>query len=360
MRIRAASDARVLRPRTLIALAPLLLTGGPVGAPTRPIRVEAITIGATPVTIQPDDPARTRVGALNLVAGWRLTSASSQFGGWSTLSVEGRRVTTINDGGALLRFRLGRFGHPVEARIDRLPAGCGQGIDKTTRDTESLARGVAPDHRQGGAAAPWYIGYEWRNAICRVSADFSAATALARPAAMRDWSRTKGPEAMLRLADGRWLVFAEGAPRGTDVRELLVFAGDPTDPRAQPLRVGYLPPDGYSPTDAAQLPDGRILVLNRRFALPELFTTVVVALDPRAIRPGATVEGTPIARFAPPLLSDNFEGLAVTVEHGRPFVWLISDDNQLSWEATYLLKFAIDAATRPPQAPAPRQEQDAP
>lgn len=344
----------MLRLRTLLALAPLLLTGGPVGAPTRPVVAEAVTIDAMPVTIQPGDPARTRVGALELVAGWRLTSASSQFGGWSSLSVEGDRVTTISDGGALLRFRLGRFGHPVEARIDRLPAGCGQGVDKTTRDTESLARGVAV----GGQAAPWYIGYEWRNAICRVSADFRHETALAQPPAMRDWSRTKGPEAMLRLADGRWLVFAEGSPTGGDARPLLVFTGDPTDADARPSRIGYLPPDGYSPTDAAQLPDGRILVLNRRFALPELFTTVVVALEPRTIKPGATVSGTPIASFAPPLLSDNFEGLAVTVEAGRPYLWMISDDNQLSWQSTYLLKFVIDAVVKPRRARTrePRQE----
>lgn len=326
------------RVRTLLALAPLLLIGGPLSAPTRPVVQEAIVITATPVTIQPDNAARTRVGSLELAAGWRLTSPSAQFGGWSSLAVEGDEVTTINDGGAGLRFRLGRFGRPVDASITPLPAGCGQGLDKTTRDTESLTRDARGD---------WYVGYEWRNAICRISPDFARATALATPRAMADWPRTKGPEAMLRLADGRFMIWAEGAPDGGEVRPLLVFAGDPTERGATPMRTGYRPPPGYSPTDAAQLPDGRILVLNRRISVPELFTAVIVAIDPSTIGAGATLEGTIIARFAPPVLSDNYEGLAVTVEAGRPFLWMISDDNQLSWESTYLLKFAVDPVADP-------------
>ena len=56
------------------------------------------------------------------------------------------------------------------------------------------------------------------------------------------------------------------------------------------------------------------------------------------------IAGVPIARFAPPMLSDNFEGLAATVENGHPIVWLISDDNFMSWQGNYLLKLAIDPA----------------
>lgn len=345
-----------MRPvRTLVALAPLLFVGGAFKAADRAVVAEDITIAATPVTIQPNDPDRTRVGALDLVAGWKLTSRSWQFGGWSSLFVDGDRVTSVNDGGALLRFRLGRFGHPVDATIVPLPPGCGQQLDKTTRDSESLAR---------GAGNQWYVGYEWRNAICRISPDFTRATALAAPPAMRDWPRTKGPEAMLRLADGRFLVFAENAPDGGDVRPLLVFGGDPTDPDARPAQIGYLSPAGYSPTDAVQLPDGRIFVLNRRFSIPELFSAVIVSVDPARIKSGATVTGTPIARFTPPVLSDNYEGLAVTVERGarsergawgeRTYLWMISDDNQLGWESTYLLKFAVDPRPRPSAKPPAR------
>ena len=335
------------RLRTLLALAPLLLTGGPVSTPSRPVVPDGIAIAAAPVTIQPDEPGRTRVGALTLVAGWKLTSPSAQFGGWSALFVDGDRVTSINDGGALLRFRLGRFGHPTDARIDVLPVGCGQGLDKLTRDSESLARGPAGE---------WYVGYEWRNAICRIDPGFVRATGLARPSAMRGFARRSGAEAMLRLSDGRFLVFAEATRSRAAIRPLVVFDGDPTRPDVATVSIGYRPPAGYDATDAVQLPDGRIVVLNRRFSVPELFTTVLVAIDPAALAadvltPDTVIAGTPIARFAPPLLSDNFEGLAVSVEGDRPYLWMISDDNQLSWEATYLLKFAID----PLSAETPKQ-----
>ena len=330
----------------LLALSPLFWVGGPQNTPGRAIVDEAISVAAAPVTIQPDQPTRTRVGVLDLVAGWRLTSPSSQFGGWSSLFVDGDRVTTVNDGGALLRFRLGRFGHPVDARVDALPAGCGQSADKKTRDSESLVHGPSGE---------WWVGYEWRHAICRLSPDFTEATALSTPAAMRGWPRTSGPEAMVRLADGRFLVFAEGRRIGGALRPLVVFAGDPTAGDVQATTVSYRPPAGYSPTDAVQLPDGRVFVLNRRLSVPALFTAVIVAIEPAQLDParlaaGSTVEGMAVARFEPPVLSDNYEGLAVTVEGGWPFLWMISDDNQLSWQRTYLLKFAIDppAIAEPP------------
>ena len=333
---------------TLLALASLQFVGGPQHSPGRPVVGDTITIRATPVTIQPDDPARTRVGHLELVAGWRLTSPSSQFGGWSGLYVDGSEVTAINDGGGLLRFRLGRFGHPVDARIDPLPQGCGQGVEKETRDSESLVRDPSGD---------WYVGYEWRHAICRLSPDFRTVVALNTPAAMREWPKTGGAEAMVRLADGRTLAFAEGKRVGGGTRPLVVFWGDPTLPGTPVTTMRYRPPSGYSPTDAVELPDGRVFVLNRRLSVPALFSAVIVAidraqLDPALLVEGATVEGTAVARFEPPVLSDNYEGMAVTVEDGRPQLWMISDDNQLSWQSTYLLKFAID----PPIVASPKRQ----
>ena len=58
-----------------------------------------------------------------------------------------------------------------------------------------------------------------------------------------------------------------------------------------------------------------------------------------AIRQGKAWKGTVIATLEPPLPSDNFEGLAVAPQaDGSAVVWVISDDNQISFQRTILLK----------------------
>ena len=103
-----------------------------------------------------------------------------------------------------------------------------------------------------------------------------------------------------------------------------------------------MPPAGYDPTDAAELPDGRLLVLNRRLTLSGLFTARLVVIDIRGVRAGGVVAGTEIARFERPLLHDNFEALAVTQEDGDTIVWIASDDNGEFWEQSLLLKFRLE------------------
>ena len=327
--------------RSLPVLVAFLVVGGPRDPTTLPIVPETIRIVSTPVTVQPDNPSRVRVGALTLLAGWKLESESHQFGGWSSLDVQGDRVTTVSDGGAVLRFRLGRFGHASEAAIVAVPHGCGPDGDKRDRDTESLARDPA--------SGDWLIGYEWRNVICRMTGNFARALRLRQPPEMTNWPKTTGAESMLRLPDGRFIVIAEHM-RGDDPRALLIFDRDPTDAAAQVARAVYVPPKGYDPTDAALLPDGRILVMNRRFSPFSLFTCVLASIDAAAIEPGATLVGKPLANFSPPVLSDNYEGLSVTVDAtGTPILWVISDDNFMSWQGSYLLKFAVDPV---PQAAA--------
>jgi len=45
--------------------------------------------------------------------------------------------------------------------------------------------------------------------------------------------------------------------------------------------------------------------------------------------------------LAPPQIADNFEGLAVDVRNGRTRIWLVSDDNFLPQQRTYLLEFEL-------------------
>ncbi|MEP6784762.1 MAG: esterase-like activity of phytase family protein [Sphingomonadales bacterium] len=316
----------------LAVLLPIVI-GGPRSKQHTPNYAEQVVVRSEAVQLDSSDAGRTRVGSLTLIGGWKLSGVSPQFGGWSALHVDGDRFTAIGDAGTVLRFRLTRFGRAVEASIDPLPASCGQTDENRTRDSESLT----------GDGRNWWVGYESQTRLCRLDHAFRRGEAVYRPPLMAHWRKVGGPESVLRLADGRFLVFAEDPPRGEDMRPLLVFAGDPTDPRTPVTKLTYRPPEGFDPTDAAQLPDGRVLVLNRRFTLWNLFTSAITIIDPAQFAQGKVAEGPVIARFDRPLISDNFEGLAVTQEGDRTIVWMISDDNQMSWEATYLLKFALDA-----------------
>ena len=98
---------------------------------------------------------------------------------------------------------------------------------------------------------------------------------------------------------------------------------------------------GYRITDAALLPDGRLLLLNRRFALFEGVSAVLSVADLTGLRAGGTIEGREIATLRPPLTVDNMEALSVTVENGRTILWIASDDNFFPLQQTLLLKFAL-------------------
>ena len=284
------------------------------------------------VALDPADPARRKVGALTFLGGVRLTSPDAAFGGFSALAVRDDRFTLLSDGGNVATFRMDARGRVSEPGYRTLPSGPATGWRKMDRDSESLAVDPA-----GGAL---WVGFERANAIWRYAPGFARVERSVRPPEMKRWRANGGPESMVRLADGRFLVIAEEATHGPG-REALLFASDPTK-GGQPLRFRYLPPAGFDPSDATQLPDGRVLVLNRWWGLPIRFRSALVVFDPARIRPGALVRGREIARLAPPLRTENYEGVATTVEGGRTMLWLVSDDDTGLWQHTLLLKFRMD------------------
>ena len=69
---------------------------------------------------------------------------------------------------------------------------------------------------------------------------------------MRDWGWNTGPEAMVRLADGRFIVVREGF--FGERHAGLLFAGDPLAVKQAPRHFVLAGPPGFRPTDMAQLP----------------------------------------------------------------------------------------------------------
>jgi hypothetical protein len=158
---------------------------------------------------------------------------------------------------------------------------------------------------------------------------------------MRRWRGNAGPEAMARLADGRFLLFAEGPDDQRATSDAVLFEGDPAEPGTRAVRLRYRRVPGYRVTDAGLLPDGRLILLNRRFAWLEGFSAVVTVAETRGLTEGATIAGREVAALRPPVTVDNMEALSVTVENGRTIVWIASDDNFFPLQRTLLLKFEL-------------------
>lgn len=279
--------------------------------------------------------AKPHLGAFRLEGIWRITSRNATFGGYSTLQLlRDGRFLTISDRGYALWFS------PPDG-----PQGPVRMIDfvqttsrlKAARDAESSAYDPATDRV--------WVGWEGSNVISRYDSSLRF-QAGAWPLAMRNWDDNGGAEAMVRLADGRFLVLAEGFAGWTETRlhRALVFPGDPTGP-GRPRKFTLSGPQRFSPTDMVQLPDGRVLILMRRAVWPMPFRFVgrIVLADPKEIRAGKVWRTRTVAYLSSSLPVDNFEGIVARPgKDGRIVVWLISDDNMAVTQRTLLWKMTVD------------------
>lgn len=187
------------------------------------------------------------------------------------------------------------------------------------------------------ATGTHWIGYENTHAIHRYSyrSEPEGARFLEDEV---DWASNGGLEAMVRLADGRFLAIPEGHD------EALIWPGDPVEGGAAEQIPFANPAPGYAVTDMAQLPDGRVLLLMRNVVWdwPPFASLIAIARPPGR---DASVTWSPevILRFDDILPPENYEGIALRPqEDGTVAVWVISDDNLSAIQRTLLAKLVFD------------------
>ena len=163
---------------------------------------------------------------------------------------------------------------------------------------------------------------------------------LSLPAETKRMSANRGIEAVAPIRAGRLkgttVLFSERLPdKNGNLRGWLI--GGPT-PGAIALRnVG-----GFDITDAAALPDGGIVVLERRFRYSEGVKMRIRRIAAKDLKPGALLSGKVLLEANDSLNIDNMEGIAAhRAASGETILTLISDDNFSALQRTLLMQFAL-------------------
>ena len=136
----------------------------------------------------------------------------------------------------------------------------------------------------------FWVSYEAKHGIRRFSRSFARSTGFVRPIEMQDWPSNKGAEALSGLPMAGFLVIAESL-EDDDTHQALLFSGDPVEPGTDIDSFTYGPPAGYRVTDGVQLPDGRLMILNRWVGLPNGFAAKLALVDPSRLGRNKLVTG---------------------------------------------------------------------
>lgn len=330
---------------TVLALAPGTFLRSQTGLRNDPARQVTIT----PVELGPPPP-----GLLKVTGTWQMRSEHGWFGGFSALAAgPGQSLLAGTDRGFLLDIDLSGPAPHAAPQSFRFVGLSGPGR-KETVDLEAITRDPV-------TGTVW-AAFENANLLLRYGPQGSRRTLA--PKAIASWSKNSGPETMERLADGRFLILAEGSEEGGTVdRPALLYRGDPFG-GAAPLSFRFNCRAAYAPVDATEVPGGRVLILMRnvRYTVPATFDAVIMIADPADIKPGGHWRGEIIQRLEGKGYGENFEGIAFVPDPSDPAkgaIWIVADDNFSIFQRTLLVRFAWEGSGADVQRGAAlRAEQD--
>lgn len=320
-------------------LSVLLLTGCVLfGVSAVSAWAEPIEIATTRVYLDMDQPSQPGAERFGFVGGLEISSSDPRFGGLSglTLAPDGNRLIAVSDRGYWFTARLredgrGRPTGLTDTQYAPILDKKGRPVRRSWSDSEAVEIGP------GGALL---VSFEGRHRIWRYSSAgdlFSARASTVRtPKALSKAPANSGVEAFAPLPGGGLLVLTENYRDAKDDRHGWLMQ----DGKAAPLSLAKT--GKFKPTDLALLPDGDLLLLERRFDLIGGLAIRVSRIAAADLKPGARLVAKEIARLKPPKTIDNFEGMAVRPgPDGGVAVYLLSDDNFNMLQRTLLMKFLL-------------------
>jgi hypothetical protein len=330
------------RGSALLAILTLALIPAAAQPPRVAEGVQQITIRSQAIeSFDPREPERSRFGALTFRGGLILESSHRDFGGVSGLRVaaDGAHFLALTDKGHWLRARIVYRGKaPIAiADAEMAPILGPDGRSLKSRgwyDTEALA--------DDGSAV--YVGIERVNQVVRFDIAKDGLRARGRPVAV--------PPGMKLLPHNRSIECLEAAPKDGPLAGMLVSISERGLDTAGHL-MGFLiggaggvfslkRSDDFDVSDCAATPDGKLLVLERRFTWATGLAMRIRSVPFAAIKPGALVDGPELIVADMGSQIDNMEGLSVHRDaSGAVVLTLVSDDNFSPLQRTVLLQFTL-------------------
>lgn len=335
------------------AVVPLLLTLIAIGAgDSAPAHAETsrIELNTTVLNWNPEDRSETRTGQLEWAGGIEIKSSAKEFGGWSGLAInpDGTVLLAVSDEGHWLSAKIlyderGRLSGLAEGHMAPMLGLDGNPIaGKMLGDAEGLVVDTA--NPLDGRA---YVSFERAHRIWRYNLGEEGFAALPEQLlTQRHFGRLKangGIESIELLPHPD----ADGEPR------ILAITEDTMDPRgnfkafvADGHDISWFavnPHSPFKPTDVARLPNGDLLLLERRFSMLAGVGMQMRLIDKDGIVPGALVDGEVLINVGQRYSIDNMEGLAVREDsNGDLLIYAISDDNFNMLQRTLLLMFRLN------------------
>ncbi len=287
---------------------------------------------------------QTRFGKLEFIGGLQLESDGHGFGGFSGFRFLGDRehFIAVSDKcvaltGVLVRDVTGAPDNIASAALQPLP------IDAQTRlgawggwsDCEAVATA-------NGQAWVAFEGSGWIGGFSLDAAgQLSGFTRFSPENIRQKFRRNKGIESLAAFPAGSqfaggFLTIAEDTPDATGNHQAFIVG---------PGGIAQLHierTDDYAVTDADFLPDGDLVILERRFGL-SVKTGIRIRRFPLGqIQPGVLLVGDVLMEAGASYRIDNMEGIAATLDHeGRTTLTLISDDNFNYFQSNLLLEFRL-------------------
>ena len=327
--------------RLALAALPLLVVAGAAAA--EPVGLEPIQIRSVQIEHFQIGTQEMRFGPLEFVGGISMTSTARHFGALSGIDfiTPGAEFAGVTDTG------FWYFG-TVERDARGRPAGVSAFHLQPMVDASGAA---IEDKHQADAESIDITG-------TRVTASFERAhrivefalteAGIGRPLRELDFQVPRGE---LRQNRGFETVAASPADsplsgarvavteKSLDARGDL-FAAVLEGPRKGVFNVARS--GDFDVTDGAFLPDGDLLLLERKFSIATGVVMRLRRVDADAIRPGARVDGEILMEANMAYQIDNMEGLAVwTREDGATMLSLVSDDNHSILQRNLYLEFRL-------------------
>lgn len=332
------------RPTVLAGVLAFLIAAGAIAAERTGFR--PIDLTTRPIDSFAIASSETRFGGLEFRGGLVLNSSDPLFGSLSGLdfSLDGSAIYAITDTGHWFTARPverdGRIVGLTDARLAPILNGAGNALaGKHYGDAESL-RIVERNGKEAGL-----VSFERANDIRQFAADPEIADARSKglklPSSMKNLDPNKGLEAIAAApAAGRFkgaiVAIAERSLDKAGNHRAWIIGG-PGAGAFTLARTG-----SYDVTDAAFLPDGDLLVLERKFSLVGGLAMRIRRIAEADLRPGVLVDGSVLIESDMRNQIDNMEALAVhTNAAGETLIAVASDNNNNPIQRSLILFFAL-------------------